>query len=127
MNTILELGTDRYDPNRKSIHHDHYAPHGVELHAVECEVTDKLRHVGNDEDYLAASSIFAEFLMDFYESALGERGYSLRIDILMAFDLEQLVAVPEGASMGYAFKYPDRKQEALLGVVNILRAGEVFG
>lgn len=121
--TILERGTDRYDPNRKSIHHDWYEQRGVEVHAVACEVTDKLRGLG-DEDYIAAPSFSGEFIADFYESALAERGYSLRLDLLIVYDLDHLVAVPEGASMSFAFKHPDRKREALMAIVNILGAGE---
>ncbi len=121
--TILNLGTDRYDPSRRGIHHDWEAQRGVELHAVACEVTDKLRGLV-DADYLAAPSVFGEFIMDFYESARAERGYPLRLDILLAYDLDQLVARPEGASMSFAFKNPDRKRDALLGIVNILSAAE---
>ena len=116
---IQILGTDRYDPNRKGMHHEWYAPYGVDIHAIAGEVTDKLRAL-DDPDYIAAPSFFGEFLMDFYESARAERGYSLRIDILIVYDLDQLLAVPEDDPKGYTFKHPDRKPEALLGVINIL-------
>ncbi len=36
-----------------------------------------------------------EFLADFYSSALSERGYSLRIDILIAYDLDQLAVLDQ--------------------------------
>lgn len=98
-------------------------PLGVDLHAVACEVTERLRGL-RDEDYIAAPSVSGEFMMDFYESARAERGYSLRLDILIAYDLDQLVAVPEKASLSFAFKHPDRKREALLTVINVLGAGE---
>ena len=116
---ILRLGTDRYDPNRKSMHHDWYAQFSVEVHAVACEVTDRLRGL-DDEDYIAAPSFFGEFLKDFYESAFAERSYSLRLDILIVYDLDQLVAVPAEAPRGYAFKNQSRKRDALVGVVSIL-------
>ena len=122
---ILEVGTDRYDPQRKGMHHDWYASVGVELHVVTFAVSDRLGAL-EDEDYQAAPSPMGEFMMDFFESALGEpgRGYSMRMDILLAFDLDQLVALPPEEPRGYAFKYPDNKQAALLGVVNVLRRGE---
>ena len=122
---ILELGTDRYDPQREGMHHDWYASVGVELHVVTFAVTDRLEAL-EDDDYKAAPSPMGEFMMDFFESALGEpgRGYSMRMDILLAFDLDQLVAVPPEEPRGYAFKDPDRKTAALLGVVNVLRQGE---
>jgi len=121
--TILELGTDRYDPERKSMHHEHYAEIGVDIHAVSFEVTDRLRAL-EDEDYIAAPSPMGEFATDFFESALAERGYSLRMDILIAYDLDQLVAVHREYLQGYAFRDPTRKQAALLGLVNILREDE---
>ena len=123
VNTILKLGTDRYNPARKSIHHDHYDPMGVELHAVACEVTDRLHGLGN-ADYIAAASPMAEFIQDFFESARAERGYPLRLDLLIAYDLDQLVPIPDEGSQGFAFKHPDRKPEALRGIVSILRVGE---
>ena len=58
--------------------------------------------------------------MDFYESAYAERGYSLRLDLLIVYDLNHLEAVPEDDPKGYAFKYPDRKKDALLGIIHIL-------
>jgi hypothetical protein len=124
--SILKLGTDRYDSNRKGIHHNYYAPHGVERHLVVCRVTDKLRGL-DDADYVAAESVFAEFMEDFYESALTEpeRGYSMRMDILIVYDLDALVAVPKDRPRGYAFKHPDRKPEALLAIINVLAAEEV--
>ena len=66
----------------------------------------------------------ADTLIHFYEGTLADRGYSIRLDILMLYDLDQLQplndCVPEEC-YEFAFKHPDRKQEALLGVVKILR------
>ena len=122
---ILEVGTDRYDPRRRGMHHDVYAPVGVELHVVTFAVTDGLEAL-EDDDYKAAPSPMGEFMMDFFESALGEpgRGYSMRMDVLLVFDLDRLVALPPEEPCGYAFKDPDNKTAALLGVVNVLRQGE---
>lgn len=121
--TILMLGTDRYDPKRTSLHHDYYDPMGVELHAVACEITDTVRGLGS-ADYVAAPSLFGEFLFDFYESARAERGDPLRLHVLAVYDLDQLVPIPDLTSQSFAFKHPDRRPDALRGIVNILRAGE---
>lgn len=122
---ILELGTDRYDPDRPGMHHEWYASVGVELHVVTFKVTDRLEAL-EDENYQAAPSPMGEFIMDFFESALTEpgRGYSMRIDLLLVFDLDRLVALPPEEPRGYAFKDPDRKPEALLGLIHVLREGE---
>ena len=60
--------------------------------------------------------------MDFYASAMAERGYPLRVDILLAYDLDQLLDVhdEEGNFQGYRFENPEDKQGALLGVISIL-------
>lgn len=66
----------------------------------------------------------AETLLLFYEGTLADRGYSIRLDILMLYDLDQLQPVDDGLpeeSYEFMFKYPDRKQEALLGVIKIFR------
>ncbi|NKB72153.1 MAG: hypothetical protein GKR89_34175 [Candidatus Latescibacteria bacterium] len=66
-------------------------------------------------------------MADFFASALAERGFSLRMDILPAFDLDQLVAMPVEGPRGYAFKNPERRRGALLGLVSVLREGESAG
>lgn len=110
---IIALGTDRYDPERVGMHHDFYAPFGVDLHAVSCTVTPHL-------------DTMAEFVEDFYASALAERGRSLRVDLLLVYDADRLREIPgihhadETASCAFAFLDPDRKPDALLGIVSIL-------
>ena len=118
---ILKIGTDRYDPQRRGIHHDYYAPFKIDLHAVPCVVADRLR--GLDEgDYAAAPSVMAEFIEDAYASALAERGYALRIDLLLIYDLDQLepVFIDGAHSLAFRFRRPEQKQAALLGLISIL-------
>lgn len=120
---ILKHGTDRYDPQRQGIHHDYYAPYKIDLHAVPCSVTDRLRGLDED-DYAAAASVMAEFVEDMYASALSERGYPLRIDILTIYDLDQLEPVAIDGdihSLAFRFKQPDQKQAALAGLIKITK------
>ena len=86
-----------------------------------CEVTDKLQALV-DDDYIAAPSFMSEFYDRLLLQRLVERGYSLRIDVMLAYDLDQLLEVrdEEGSFHGYRFENPDEKQAALLGVVSIL-------
>ena len=37
---ITELGTDKYDPQRKGVLHDFYAPFQIDLHALPCTVLE---------------------------------------------------------------------------------------
>jgi len=66
----------------------------------------------------------ADMVLHFYEGTLADRGYSIRLDILMLYDLDQLQPVydqvPE-ESYEFAFKHPERKHEALVGLIKILR------
>lgn len=116
--TILERGTDKYDSQREGLY---YARDEVsDIWAGPCLVTqDGLKSQENLE-----GSVMGEVTLLFYEGALADRGYSVRLDIVMLYDLDKLqpvnAHVPEEC-YEFAFKHPDRKQEALLGVIKILR------
>ncbi len=124
---IQSHGTDRCDPDRPGMHHDWYESLGVELHAIDCEVGDRIKSL-TDEDYNSAPSFMGEFAQDFYASALNEpgRGYSMRIDLLLAFDLDRLTMVRDdnGQQQGFRFADPETKREALLAILSILNADE---
>jgi hypothetical protein len=139
VSTILTLGTDRYDPNREAVHGNFGTGVPIDLHAGPHTVSEGLRSLrGKDQasvgqpDYSAMS----ELVCLFYEGALADRGYSIRLDVILIYDLDQLEPCPirwtaEGPAPGpaprpeecceFTFKYPDQKQKALLGVIKILR------
>ncbi len=110
---ISETGTDKYDPARKmSVAHDFYTDKGVEIFATPVKVTDDLR-------------LMNEVLKDFYEGALGDRGYSLKIDLLVIYDFDQLVTIPIRYDDGvgkeaFKFKDPDKKSNTLRGFIKII-------
>jgi hypothetical protein len=118
VSTILHLGTDKYDPHREGLY---YARDAVsDIHAGPCIVTE----AGLQAQKHLESSVMAKVLRLFYVGALADRGYSIRLDILTLYDLNQLEPVQDGLpeeSYEFAFKHPDRKREALLGVIKILR------
>src|SRR5262249_19105993 len=138
--TILELGTDRYDPNREAVHGDFGTGVRIDLHAGPCIVANgKLRSLRPKDQPLQDDPDYTEMgglVRIFYEGALADRGYSIRLDVIMLYDLDQLEPAPirwtpEGPVPGpppppeesceFTFKHPDRKPEALLGVIKILR------
>jgi hypothetical protein len=129
---ILECGTDKYDPKRKSIFHEYYQGINIDLHVSACVVSQGvLRSLRGSWQQL--SSVMAEVVELFYSGTLVDRGYSVRLDVITVYDLNQLEEIPELASLfpdakketgpgcGLNFKQPDQKQKALLGVVKTLR------
>ncbi len=78
------------------------------------------------------SSMFGDTVKKFYENVLLDRGYKVRIDLLIIYDASKLVkakkidskaerARPELEECLYQFKDPEHKPEALVGIVKILR------
>jgi hypothetical protein len=118
---VLETGTDRYDAKREGVHYpEEYL---TAIFACPCEVTQKLTSAHYHEGRLEFGSVMAECVGDFYEGALADRGYSIRLDLLLIYDRQQLLGLPDDGVEDcclYTFRQPDRKREALLGIVKIL-------
>jgi hypothetical protein len=117
---ILEKGTDKYDPNRKGVEHESFEPYKPDFQAGFCSIGKN--HFGEG----------ADTIQKFYENVLLDRGYRLRVDLLLVYDLNQLVRAEkvdkEKPSVDsrleqylFRFKDPDHKPEALLGIIKILR------
>jgi hypothetical protein len=129
---IITTGTDRYDPERKSPLHAAYNPFGIELHVGHCAVsTTSLRALGAPSPTFLgtiSTSPFAKGVSDFYVGPPVDRGgVPLRIDLISIYDPDQLegIRVPfhgdeQPPLSACRFKYPDRRQDALLGLVKIL-------
>ncbi len=116
---ILRTGWDRYNPNRASLdrHFDAYRP---DMHAG--VVTIGQDHFGEG----------ADFVRKFYENILLDRGYRLRIDVILIYDRDRLVqaekADPDKPSVHprlepylFRFKDPNNKQAALLGILKLTK------
>jgi hypothetical protein len=124
--TILTLGTDKYDPQRKGVLHEFYQPFAIDMHAVPGMVSVSK---GLESPHCQGPSVMAEFVGDFYTGPAVDRGGPpLRIDILMIYDHHQLEPVfvpyegePDAEPCEFRFKHPDQKQKALLGIIKILR------
>jgi hypothetical protein len=132
---IKKFGTDRYDPKRKSVHHEMDEKFNIDFHATPMIVKDKIYCGHYTEDRCPTGSVAAEIIRDFYEGAVVDRGYAVRLDILIIYDLDKLKAAPmkwqgEGPvyveepispkeTCCYQFKNPSKKKEALLGIIKI--------
>lgn len=139
ISTILALGTDRYDPTRRAVHGDFGTGVPIDLHVGPHIVSGRLRSLRRKDQEAASRpdySAMGEVVGLFYEGAVADRGYPIRLDILTIYDLDQLQPVPiqwtpvgpvpgrplpPEDSSEVTFKHPDHKQKALLGVIKILR------
>ena len=111
-------GTDRYDPNKEGLHYGPQIPGNVTLHALKCRVTDRLRSPHYEGERCPSGSVMGEVVDNFYGGARLDRGYSVRLDVLMVYSLDQMEML---GTCYYRFRDPARKQDAMLGLVAILR------
>jgi len=118
---VVKTGTDKYDPNRKGVAHEEFEPYKPDLQAGEVTVMD---------GKLLGES-FSEDVKRFYENTLFDRGYRLRIDLLILYDPNQMVKAekvdsskpsidPHLEEYLWRFKDPDDKPKALKGIIKIL-------
>jgi hypothetical protein len=115
---VLETGTDKYDPNRKGVAHEEFEPYRADFQAGSCTV-------GKD-----SAGEGADIIKKFYENVLLDRGYRLRIDLIIIYDLHQIVRAEKvdeekpGVDARlepylFRFKDPERKTRALLGIIKL--------
>lgn len=118
---ILRTGSDKYDPNRKGVAHEEFDPYKPDIQAG--KITVKNRQLLGES--------FAEDVKRFYENALLDRGYRLRIDLIVLYDPEQMIKAekidPSHPSVGehleqylWKFKQPEYKSMAIKGIIKII-------
>src|SRR5581483_5693216 len=115
VDTIAKTGTDKYDDTRQGVA-DHMVPkqyrdrqwfYGEEVHI---DVPEKMNKMG-------------EIIEDFYDGAIGDRGYPIRVDVVMVYErdaLERLENVYEGITASDIYVFQGSPKAALLGVVKVL-------
>jgi hypothetical protein len=132
---ILERGTDRYDPEREGVHYPASSSHHEVFACPFIVIAGKLRSPHYHGDRCPSSSVLGEVVGDFWGGTLSERGFTLRLDLLLIYDLDQLEPVGPPKDRGlkeeevgglqdcclFRFRYPERKSDALLGIIKILR------
>lgn len=134
---IKEVGTDRYDLQRKGVHDNLDKKFGIDTHAVPMMYKDEMvcPHYGGER--CKTGSAIGELLNDCHGGAVVDRGYSLWIDVLLLYDLGQLAPAPlVWTDVGpthtnspvslqetceFRFKNPADKKGALLGLISIER------
>lgn len=118
---IIKTGTDKYDPIRKGVAHEEFDPYKPDIQAGEIVIKD---------GKLLGES-FSEDVRRFYENTLLDRGYRLRIDLIVLYDPTQMVQA-EKVDMDkpnvdehlqqylWRFRDPDQKPNAVKGIIKIL-------
>ena len=126
---ILEKGTDRYDPKRKSIAHEEFSGYDYDIQAGTFEIKNSKLVIPKDYKY---PTEFGDAVYHFYEHTPLDRGYAVRLDLLIIYDPTKLMRARKfhskarGVRKGlnkYLYKFKNRKNKkgALLGIVKILR------
>lgn len=119
---IFKTGTDKYDPNRKSVASEGFEPYKPDLQAGEIII----------KDGKVISEPFSEDVRRFYENTLLDRGYRLRIDLIVLYDPKQMAQAekvdhtkpstqPHLEQYLWRFKDTENKPKALIGIIKILR------
>ena len=119
---ILKTGTDKYDPNRKGVAHESFEPYKLDLQAGKVNVKDG-KVIGES---------FSEDVRRFYENVLLDRGYRLRIDLIVIYNPEYLIQAekldhtkpgtePHLEQYLWRFKDQKNKPKAVAGIIKILR------
>lgn len=126
--TVLENGSDKYDPNRKGVCHDQFSVYDYDVQMGTFEIKNsKLVNYPNE-----LPGLFAETIYNFFEQTPFDRGYAVRIDLLLIYDLSQFELAKKVNSREtnirlslenylYKFKNRDNKKSALLGIIKIMR------
>lgn len=113
---ILKTGTDKYDSIRTG-----------QGYNVGVEQGKHIDFFGTPASVQHGTSIFTlELLSDFYHGAIGDRGYTIRIDSVIVYDASKLINVEHlygkdvEESDGFVFRDPEHKADALLGLIKVL-------
>ena len=128
VSVIKDTGTVKYNPDKAGVAHNEFSDYDYEIHAGLIEIKNSAIIQDEDIDY---DSFFGEIIYNFYENAPYDRGYGVRIDLLLFYDPKKVVGAEKIASNNkhvkgldtflYKFKNPQNKKDALISIVKILR------
>jgi hypothetical protein len=125
----LSTGTDKHDPNRRAVGHEEFSGYDYDIQAGPVEIRDSRLVPAAGMGY---PSVFGGVVWHFYHGAPLDRGHAVRIDLLLLYDGASLVRArkvhPNAKRLRkglkqflFKFRDPNRKKEALLGLVKVLR------
>lgn len=112
---ILAVSTDRYDPNREGDRYDNVEGEHIDLFGFRRTVTGRMR-------------LFDQLSWGFYHGSIEIHGHPTRLDIVTIYDATRLRSVlhhyrgrEDRKRDGFRFIDPDRKTDAVLGVIKLGR------
>lgn len=112
---IRKIGHDKYDPKRKGDRYENIEGKRIDFFALPFKI-EKNGHYAE------------QFLEPFYFWPIHERGYPVRVDILIVYNPSGLSAVEhsykgrkkEIKDDGFVFKYPSNKPGAVKAIIKII-------
>src|SRR4030042_3752185 len=84
---IQKLGTDKYDPERKGVCHEQFSVYDYDIQAGSFEIGNEKIVIEESDTY---PTLFGDTIYDFNENAPHDRGYPVRIDLLVLYDIKKL-------------------------------------
>jgi hypothetical protein len=110
---VIKTGTDKYDPKNNGVNYEQFASQGIHIdfYGEDVIVTQNLECMG-------------QHIWEMYHSAIGDRGFSVLVDLVLVYDRTKLGMVMNiyehhPTSDGFMFKDVKNKKDALLGVIKI--------
>jgi len=112
---IKNIGHDRYNPKRKGDRYENIDNKVIDFFALPFKIKNKPEY-------------FRQFIEPFYFYPTHARGKPIRLDIAIIYDRSKLIQVPhrykgrenELKTDGFVFKNPNKKKDAILGIIKIL-------
>lgn len=129
ISAILKIGTDKYNPKRKSVVEDDFKDYNYDIQGELFEIKNGKILL---EEKSTIHSLFGDVIYKFYKHAPLDRGYSIRIDLLLLYNANKLIRAkkinqnlkrvdPKFEKYLYKFENESNKKEALFGIIKILR------
>ena len=126
---IIKTGCDKYDPKRKAVCQEEFSGYDYDIQAGNITIRKSKLVIPESYKYLTE---FGDIIWHFYEHTPFDRGYAVRIDLLLIYDSNKLKKArkfhPKARSIRrglnhYLYKFKDQKnkRDALLGIIKILK------
>ncbi|MEA3514126.1 MAG: hypothetical protein U9R34_01470 [Nanoarchaeota archaeon] len=126
---VVKTGTDKYNLNKKGVCHDEFSGYDYDIHAGTFEIKNSRLVIPDSYKY---ATEFWDIIWHFYEHTPLDRGYAVRIDLLLIYDPKKLKKARKSHQKArsvrkglnnylYKFKDQENKKDAIIGIIKILR------
>jgi len=126
---VVKTGTDKYNPNKEGVCHDEFSGYDYDIQAGTFEIKNSKLVIPDSYKY---STEFGDIIWHFYEHTPLDRGYAVRIDLLLIYNPQKLKKArklhqrAQSLRKGlnnylYKFKDHENKKDAIIGIIKILR------